>query len=56
MTDISLRGIERKKAVRRMGEEAERASCLVWSRREELTGSQEKEREYWLATTAEPPT
>lgn len=44
MTDIGPRGIERKKAVRRLGKEAERASCLVWSRREELTGSQEIER------------
>ncbi len=37
MTDIGLRGTERNKAVPRLGEAAERASCWIWSRREELS-------------------
>ncbi len=37
MTDIELRGSERKKVLRKLGEAAERASCWIWSRREELS-------------------
>ncbi len=37
MTEVGLRGTERKNAVRRLGETAERASCWIWSRREELS-------------------
>ncbi|RXN07805.1 hypothetical protein ROHU_035438 [Labeo rohita] len=35
LTAIGVRGRERKMTVRRMGEAAEKASCWLWSRREE---------------------
>lgn len=37
LTAIGMTGKERKTAARRMGEAAERASCWLWSRREELS-------------------
>ena len=37
LTAVGLTGRERKKAVRKLGEAAERASCWIWSRREELS-------------------
>ncbi|XP_030008310.1 uncharacterized protein LOC115431800 [Sphaeramia orbicularis] len=37
LTAIGVTGRERKMAARRMGEAAERASCWLWSRREELS-------------------
>ncbi|RXN28661.1 reverse transcriptase [Labeo rohita] len=37
LTAIGVMGRERKMTVRRMGEAAERASCWLWSRREELS-------------------
>ena len=37
LTAIGVTGRERKTAARRMGEAAERASCWLWSRREEIS-------------------
>ncbi len=37
LTAIGVTGKERKTAAHRMGEAAERASCWLWSRREELS-------------------
>ena len=37
LTAIGITGRERKTAARRMGEAAERASCWLWNRREELS-------------------
>lgn len=37
MTDVGLRGNDKNKAVQRLGDAAERASCWLWSRREELS-------------------
>jgi len=37
LTALGMTGKERKAAARRMGEAAERASCWLWSRREELS-------------------
>lgn len=37
LTALGLAGRERKVAIRRLGEAAERASCWLWSRREELS-------------------
>lgn len=37
LTAIGITGRERKTAARRIGEAAERASCWLWSRREELS-------------------
>lgn len=37
LTALGIRGRERKAAARRVGEAAERASCWLWNRREELS-------------------
>ena len=37
LTALGISGRERKTAVRRLGEAAERASCWLWNRREELS-------------------
>ncbi|KAK0140163.1 hypothetical protein N1851_022917 [Merluccius polli] len=37
LTVLGIRGRERKTAARRLGEAAERASCWLWNRREELS-------------------
>lgn len=37
LTALGIAGRERKAAVRRLGEAAERASCWLWNRREELS-------------------
>lgn len=47
LTALGIAGRERKTAARRLGEAAERASCWLWNRREDLSW---KPGEWWAVT------